>query len=127
MRLFLVHSVGFRDDVFPIDTERIGAIDNHIDLSGGWRFWIKFFFMVLFPLSLALFQVFLLYIGDNVSRAIYVFTLKFECMLNKIVEVKHLSHKYSVDWAIRGYQFCEKWRMACLGYWVLMERVNPQQ
>ena len=26
-------------------------------------------------------------------------------MLNKIVEVKHLSHKYSVDWAIRDINF----------------------
>ena len=29
-------------------------------------------------------------------------------MLNKIVEVKHLSHKYSVDWAIRDINFAIK-------------------
>ena len=50
------------DDVFPIDTERIAAIDNHIDLSPGWRFWIKLFLWYS-SLFLSLFRVFLLYIG----------------------------------------------------------------
>ena len=38
-------------------------------------------------------------------------------MLNKIVEVKHLSHKYSVDWAIRDINFCDKgeWRVWVIG------------
>ncbi len=36
-------------DVFPISTDRIGAIDNQINLSGNWRPWIKLFFMILFP------------------------------------------------------------------------------
>lgn len=40
-------------DVFPINTDRIGAIDNQINLSGGWRGWIKLFFMILFPVFLA--------------------------------------------------------------------------
>ena len=40
-------------DVFPINTDRIGAIDNQVNLSGGWRVWIKLFFMILFPVFLA--------------------------------------------------------------------------
>ncbi len=36
-------------DAYPIYTDRIEAIDNGIDLSGGWRVWIKLFFMILFP------------------------------------------------------------------------------
>ena len=49
------------NDVFPIDTERIAAIDNRIDLSPGWRFWIKLFFMVLFPLFLAISGISIIY------------------------------------------------------------------
>lgn len=49
------------NDVFPIDTERIAAIDNRIDLSSGWRFWIKLFFMVLFPLFLAISGISIIY------------------------------------------------------------------
>ena len=41
------------NDVFPINTDRIGAIDNDINLSGGWRGPVKFFFMILFPVLLA--------------------------------------------------------------------------
>ena len=36
---------------------------------------------------------------------LYVVTLKFKSMSNKIVEVRHLSHRYSVDWAIRDINF----------------------
>lgn len=36
-------------DAYPIYTDRIGAIDNGINLSGDWRVWIKLFFMILFP------------------------------------------------------------------------------
>lgn len=40
------------NDTFPISTDKISEIDNQINLSGDWRFWIKLFFMFLFPVSL---------------------------------------------------------------------------
>lgn len=40
-------------DQYPIYTDRISPIDSAINLSGGWRTWIKLFFMILFPVFLA--------------------------------------------------------------------------
>lgn len=37
------------DDTFPINTDSIPAIDNAINLSAGWRFWIQLFFIFIFP------------------------------------------------------------------------------
>ena len=42
-------------------------------------------------------------------------------MSNKIVEVRHLSHRYSVDWAIRDINFEIK-RKACS---VCLVRMGP--
>lgn len=48
----------------------------------------------------------IIYRRQPVNRVIwYVVTLKFKSMSNKIVEVRHLSHRYSVDWAIRDINF----------------------
>ncbi len=48
-------------DLYPIDTSHIDAIDNDICLSGGWRFWVKLFFMGLLPLSLAVGGIIIIY------------------------------------------------------------------
>lgn len=48
-------------DLYPIDTSHIDEIDNDICLSGGWRFWVKLFFMGLLPLSLAVGGIIIIY------------------------------------------------------------------
>lgn len=55
---------GFRwlsNEMFPISTERISEIDNSINLTGAWRFWVKAFFMFLFPLALGVCGIMIIY------------------------------------------------------------------
>lgn len=49
------------DDSFPISTDRVQEIDNKINLSGAWRFWVKLFFMFFFPVALVTTGVSIIY------------------------------------------------------------------